>query len=360
MAINFDKQKERWVADFSIIKGDVRVRRRKFFKTKTEAKACLNAQNENKKRYGHTSEFDLDNYQRLKKIEESLQGATLEEAVRFFNSSDRATESLLLSSAIEEYLNQKRCSKEHQVNLKIYLNKFLHGLGDMKVNEIKAQSIHRLLSKLDYSTVYKNNLRRAFVTFFNYCIFEKYAVSNEAESTPIFDEDNESKEIQIIEVKEARRLFSVLEQSYPHLIPLNALRAFAGLRTAHAEKFNWSQVSFEERGIRFTGGGKRVQAFLEDYPNNLWAWLEQYRDQPIKEKHSRETGLVMKEHNIRCPHNGLRHGFATYHLGKFKNINTTSILMMHRGSTRMLFNRYRGVATSCASDEYFEILPQRA
>jgi integrase len=360
MAVNYDKQKNKWVADYSVIIDGNRARRRKFFNTKSEATACFNTQKESFRRYGQTTEFDLQEYARYKRLEESLQGATLEDAVRFYNASEQAQESIKLEQAIKEYLEQKKCSKEHMTNLKIYLNKFLHGFGDVYMNQIKARNIHKVLDEMDYSLVYKNNLRRAFVTFFNYCIFAKYAVTNEAQNCPMFDEDDEGKEIEIIDVAEAKKLFAVLEQSYPHLVPINALRAFAGLRTAHAESFKWSQINFEEKGIRFTGGGKRVQAFLEDYPSNLWAWLEKYKDLPIKEKHSRETGQVMKEHNIHCPHNGLRHGFATYHLGKFKNINTTSILMMHRGSTRMLFDRYRGVSSFGASVEYFEILPQQA
>lgn len=358
MAIIYDKQKERWVADYSVLHGNTRKRKRKFFKTKGEATACLSAQKENKKRYGQTTEYDLADYDRLRKLEKSLQGATLEDAVRFFNSSERSTESVKLELKIEEYKKQKKCCKAHKVNLKIYLNKLLHGFGDVYVNEIKAQSIYKLLDEMNYSVVYKNNMRRSWVTFFNYCIFEKCAVANEAEKCPIFDESDERKEIKFVEVSEIKKLFIVLEQNYPHLVPFNALRAFAGLRTAHAETFDWSQVNFEEKGIRFIGGGKRVRAFLEDYPDNLWVWLKKYKHFEVSEKHSKETSKVMKRHAITCPHNGMRHGFATYHLSKYKNINTTSLLMMHRGNTRMLFDRYRGVTTFGASVEYFEILPK--
>jgi integrase len=356
MAIYYDKQRKAWVADYSVKTNESRKRRRKFFATKSEASACLASQKYQKKKYGEATEFDLVDYQRLKQLEQSVTGGSLEDAVRSYNALSMGGNSITLRDAVKRYLEQKECSKEHLVNLRIYLGKFVNNLGDVKVKEIQAKNIHYILKKMDYTMVYKNNMRRAFVTFFNYCIFNQFAVSNEAEKVPLFTE--EKSEIEFISVEQARRLFEVLEESYPYLIPYNAFRAFAGIRTAHAKTMTWSQINFEERGIRFNGGGKRISSYLEDYPHTLWAWLESYKTHKIKLNDAKETNKVMRSHNIECPHNGLRHGFATYHLAKYKDINLTSILLMHRGNPRMLFDRYRGVTSACASDEYFEILPR--
>lgn len=356
MAVYFDKSRNAWVADYSVIRNDQRVRKRKYFLAKSEATACFARQKAQKRKYGEASEFDLEDYQRLKAIEQRLQGVPLEEAVRHYMSIGKLRESPKLNQAIEEYLLQKECSKEHLVNLRIYLQKMLDNLGDVRVATIQARDIHFVLRNLDYSMVYKNNMRRAFVTFFNYCIFNDYATSNEAERVPLFKE--ERGDVECIAIQDAKKLFEVLESDYPHLVAFNALRAFAGIRTAHAKTMSWSQINFEERGIRFSGGGKRVTSYLEGYPDNLWLWLEKYRGQEISEAFSRETGRVTQKHKINIPHNGMRHGFATYHLAKYRDINSTSLLLMHRGNPRMLFDRYRGVTSACDADEYFSILPQ--
>ena len=358
MAIYYDKQRKAWVADYSVKTEEGRKRRRKFFTTKAEAKACLTSQKDQKKRYGESTEFDLVDYHRLKALEASVTGGDLEEAIRYYNATGITGKSPTLSTAIKQYLETKECSKEHLVNLKIYLSKFEYFLGNKRITQITAKDIHKILRQMDYSMVYKNNMRRAFVTFLNYCIFNQFTQNNVAEKVPLFQEVK--SEIQFISVTDAQKLFRVLEESYPHLIPFNALRAFAGLRTEHAKTMRWDQINFDEKGIRFNGGGKRVATFMEDYPSNLWTWLKKYKNLEIREQHARETGMVMTNHDIKNPHNGLRHGFATYHLGKYKDINLTSILLMHRGNPRMLFDRYRGVTTSCASAEYFEILPQLA
>lgn len=356
MGLYYDKQRKAWVADYSVRIDDRRVRKRKFFTTKSEATACLNTQKNSFKLFGQVTEFDLQNYARYKRLEDSLRGGTLEDAVASYNALGSQGASITLAQGAEEYLAGKECSQEHLINLRIYLGKMCDNLGSKKVTEIRAKDIHKVINQMDYSMVYKNNIRRAFVTFLNYCIFNQYVSTNEAEKVPIFKE--EKNEIECISVENTKKLFNVLEESYPHLVAFNALRAFAGIRTAHAKTMQWQQINFEEKGIRFSGGGKRVTAFLEDYPENLWSWLNSYKGSTIEPTFAKETGQVMKCHDIECPHNGLRHGFATYHLAKFRDINLTSILLMHRGNPRMLFDRYRGVTSSYASDEYFSILPR--
>lgn len=355
MALYFDKQRNKWVADYSVSINNQRVRKRKYFKAKHEAKACLVRQKEQKQTYGQSSEFDIKNYQRLKSIEAELQGGTIEQAVRHFNATIGRRQCPTLSEAIEEYLQSKECSAAHLVNLRIYLNKLLINLGDRAIVEIQAFQIYEFLQKLAYSPVYKNNMRRAYVTFFNHCIFKQYIEINEAEKVPLFKE--QKADIECISVENTKKLFKVLTEDSPHLIPFNALRAFAGIRTEHAKTMNWEQINLAEKGIRFSGGGKRVISYLENYPDNLWAWLQTYKNQKLDTSHARETGKIMKAYKIDCPHNGLRHGFATYHLAQYKDVSLTSILLMHKGNPRMLFDRYRGVATACASAEYFSILP---
>ena len=187
-------------------------------------------------------------------------------------------------------------------------------------------------------------------------MYEGIVGENVARQVPKIEE--QTKQVEIIAIEDARKLFKVLEEHYPHLVPFNALRAFGGIRTAHAKTMTWEQINFVEKGIRFDGGGKRVYSFLEGYPDNLWVWLEKYRSYEFKLTHARETGKIMSAHGIECPHNGLRHGFGTYHLGEFRDINLTAILMMHRGNPRMLYDHYRGVTSRSASSQFFEILPE--
>ena len=355
VGLHFDKEKKRWIVSFSILEGNIRKRKRKNFKSKQEANNFLYAQTSQKKKYGQVTSFDLDDYERLKTVESRLVSGTLEDAVNHYNKTVAFCDQFNLKECVVEYIKKKDCSAEHKINLKIYLNKLADHFSDYDFTDITSKEIYTFLEGLSYSKVYKNNMRRAFVTFWNYCVFNNLCSSNEAEKVPKFIE--EKKEIEIIEVSEVKKLFNVLEDNYPELIPFNALRAFGGLRTDHAKTVDWSQINFEEKGIRFTGGGKRVISFLENYPENLWAWLKKYKEYKIKPTNARETGKVMSKHKIICPHNGLRHGFATYHLAKYKDINLTSLLLMHRGNPRMLFDRYRGVTSFCDAEQYFETFP---
>lgn len=342
MAIRKDTQRDSWVADYSVINNGVRKRQRKFFKSRAQAKAFLDTQNQSKLTYGQASSFDIEDYQRLKKLEHLLLPKT----------SGVKAESLVESFI--EHQRSKVC-KEHLVNLRCYLKKFISFFHGTEIMRIGLSELEEFFSAIDYANETKNNVRRSLYTMFEFAKMKKQIKDNPVADLSMFV--IETRAIEFISVKDTETLLRHLQASRPQLIPRIALRAFAGMRTEHTARLTWDNINFEEQGIRIEAQGKARASFLEGHPPNLWRWLEKYKSQPLLTKDTKALRAEVQKIKMQIPRNGLRHGFATYHIAKFRDAGLTQLLMQHQGNSRVLWNKYRGVTSRKEASRFFSIQP---
>ena len=342
MAIRKDTQRDSWVADYSVITNGVRKRQRKFFKSKAQAKAFLDIQNQSKLTYGQASSFDIEDYQRLKKLEQLLMPQT----------SGVKAESLVKSFI--DHQGSQVC-KEHLINLRCYLKKFISFFHGTEITRIGLSELEEFFAAIDYANETKNNIRRALYTMFEFAKTKKQIKVNPVTDLPLFI--IEPKPIEFISVEDTERLLRHLQGSRPELIPRIALRAFAGMRTEHTARLTWNNINFEEQGIRIEAQGKARASFLEGHPTNLWRWLKKYKSQPLLCNDIKALRAEVQKIEVQIPRNGLRHGFATYHISKFRDAGLTQLLMQHQGNSRVLWNKYRGVTSRTEANRYFSIQP---
>ena len=342
MAIRKDTQRNSWVADYSVIDGNRRKRKRKFFKSKAQAKAFIDMQNQSKLTYGQASSFDIEDYQRLKKLEQSL----MPEA--------SGVKAELLAKSFIDHQKPQVC-KEHLINLRCYLKKFISFFNGTEITRIRLSELEEFFTAIEYANETKNNIRRALFTMFEFAKTKKQIKHNPVSDLPLFV--IEPKPIEFISVADTERLLKHLQVNRPELIPRIALRAFAGMRTEHTVRLTWDNINFEERGIRIEAQGKARAAFLEGHPTNLWRWLRKYKSQPLLPRDTKALRAEVKSIGMQIPRNGLRHGFATYHIAKFRDAGLTQLLMQHQGNSRVLWNKYRGVTSRTEANRFFELQP---
>ena len=119
--------------------------------------------------------------------------------------------------------------------------------------------------------------------------------------------------------------------------------------------------------------------YIENLPDNLWAWLERTPKSAFgwcerkwkkrRESALRRAGLLVNGKQLKTPdengkfpqkrippHNAFRHSFASYHVAWKRDFQDTALIMSHKG-TDILFKHYRGVATKEDADRYFKIYP---
>lgn len=160
-----------------------------------------------------------------------------------------------------------------------------------------------------------------------------------------------------------------------------ALGLFAGMRSSAIPRVEYNEIDFKTRGI-LTPASKTKKGrrnFIENLPDNLWAWLENtpqtafgWNERKWKKRREmalRRAGLLVNGRNLRDwkltdkpfkrkipPKNAFRHSFASYHVAWKRDFQDTALIMSHKG-TDILFKHYRGNATKEDAEKYFNIYP---
>lgn len=335
---------------------------RKTFKTKTEAEAY-------KRNFDSAGKFDLAFFldlppSSISDIKNALailpKDKTLEESVKlawqFYSSRD-------LSKLADDYIDLK---KQKYAAGKLCSDELRHIIG--RINLFKAAfksfdalSPHSLkdflLAKGSAKTV--KNWRGTLSEFFDYCVMQKAIRSNplnELHSDEFNLAPTSLREIGFLPVETAKAFMAFLEGNYPQFCRFYALTMFAGIRVAEAPRLKDEYFRYGEKKIVFPAKiGKIKKAWtLEDLPDNLWAWLEKYKNTPIQAPSTYERTNSFKQFNL--PHNFTRHSFATYHLSLYFDPAKTSKIT--RNSEQMLRDHYWGaLVEKDIAKEYFQILP---
>ena len=164
------------------------------------------------------------------------------------------------------------------------------------------------------------------------------------------------KSIGFLSPGQTKSFMAHLETEYPQYCRFYAIALFAGIRIAEIPRMKDEYFRFDERKIVFPAQiGKVKKAWiLEDLPQNLWAWLEKYKNFPIKRPSNVLRTNLGKLFTL--PENFARHSFATYHLSLFFDFAKTSRIT--RNSEQMLKDHYMAaLVPKDLAKEYFEILP---
>lgn len=173
--------------------------------------------------------------------------------------------------------------------------------------------------------------------------------------------DGAAEEVSVLSPADAQKLFAACARE-PVVVRL-ALEAFGGLRNASAQRLMPEDIRWSERGILLPAdkhkSGRRH--YLEGLPENLWAWLDAWRDRPeawawrgSQLMHAKSAAFTLA--GVRNPKNVLRHSFASYHVALHQDAAKTALLMQHTGQV-MLYRHYKGVATQADAEKYFAIRP---
>ena len=162
----------------------------------------------------------------------------------------------------------------------------------------------------------------------------------------------------ILTVAETARL---LEAADPELVPFIAIGAFAGLRRAELERLDWSDVDLESglievKAVKAKSARRR---FVKIRPN-LARWLSPYatrRGNVTPENYEKSLAHARAAAGIKhWPNNALRHGFASYHLGKFNDAAALALELGHTDAG-LVFQHYRQIVKPKDAERYWNLFP---
>lgn len=203
------------------------------------------------------------------------------------------------------------------------------------------------------------NWRGTINEFFNYCVRKK-AMNQNPLSVIMKDEflvaEDDQYKIEILSVDEANAFLRFIEDKYPQYARFYAIAMFAGIRVDEVERLKEEYFKYDTKQIIFPAqiGKVKKSWVLEDLPENLWVWLEKYKNQPIKRPSDWVRSKTFK--HLDLPYNFTRHSFATYHISLYFDFAKTARIT--RNSEQMLKQHYLSkLVDKDTAKKYFEIVP---
>jgi integrase len=342
-------------------------RRRYFFATKEKAEAEL-ARIKIKQRKEGENALRLPDSLRIMALECAQElkpfGKTLADATQFYVRYLRdAARSISVCALIEEFMTaQKRLnrSQSHLYDLRHRLGRFKRDFAERPVRTVTTNEIDDWLHALKLSAQSVNNYRSRVAALFSYGLKRGYLERNPLQAID---------KIKVVdappEIFRPEQIQTLLDNAPSGLLPVLAIGAFAGLRTAEVLRLEWTDVDLAG-GFVTVGAHKSKTARRRLIPiaQNLAQWLRPYagctgKIYPYSRRwYHHNVELLRKAAGLaEWSNNGLRHSFASFHLAKHQNAPQLALEMGHT-TPHMIFDNYREVVTPLEAQRYWSICPQ--
>jgi integrase len=193
----------------------------------------------------------------------------------------------------------------------------------------------------------KNNYIQAINVLFEYAKKQKYLPRDH----DVLDNVESAAESDfVIEIFTPEELEKLLKHADEALVPVLALGAFAGLRTAEIERLEWPEVNLARKLIEVKAHKAKTRARrLVPITKNLAACLKPHAAKEGKVwPHSAPylfelQAEAAKGAGVEWKHNALRHSFISYRLAIVKNVD--QVAMEAGNSAQMIFQHYRELVT---------------
>jgi integrase len=315
-------------------------------------------------------------------------GATILEAAKFYaDHLYRENQSEGVAQVVKEILVSKKHDNlrpRYLLDLKSRLTRFAEKFGDRKIASLTAGEIDSWLRSLQVKPLTRNTIRLRLGVLFAYAMQRGWCQKN-----PIGEVRKIRTNASPIGILTPEQFAKVLEASSEATLPYWLLGGFAGLRRAEIERLEWKDVHFDlakykeftaalqsgdEKAIAKAEREWRASALIEvpalkaktasrrfvQIQDNLAAWLEPYiaRSGNVCPPNLRKlleadrTAAGLKKWQS----NALRHGFASYHLAKFKDAAKLALELGHTKQD-LLFRHYRELVKPEQAEKYWSTRP---
>ena len=294
-------------------------------------------------------------------LKESLPNVPLSEAVQYYRRHHGAIKRMTVAEAIALFLESKKGAGLSDVYLsgcKVQFEKVTKGLGSYQLGEVAQSQIDQFLRGLPGGPVYKNNFRRVLVTLFNWARKQGYLEADRktaADRAMNFSLPDTAPAIWTCE--EMRKILSAAPA---RLIPLLAIGAFSGIRSAEIARLEWQDVLWDRGYIEVKARKAKTKSRrLVPLKDNLKRWLEPFRKESgqISEVECSSAGLnsLGDAVGFKWRQNALRHSYASYRLAEIQS--AAQVALELGNSPEKLFAHYRELVTPEAASEWFQIFP---
>jgi len=307
-------------------------------------------------------------------------GKTVMDAVNFYIAHLEAEKKKQQSATIHALADEWHKAKKAQlakgilrdrtvIDIRVTAGVLQKQFGSLRIAEATTEHFQKYLDGREITQQTFANNRSQFSQFFNWCIEKRYTSEN-----PIKNIEFEipTKDVQILAVKEARRLMEKVESEFPHLTIYHAVCLFAGLRPTEAKLLKWEDIHLDERQITVWQQTSKVKETRNvQIEDALLYWLNSYTETKsgfiVKQKGFRTAtekfrialGYKLGDENKDGPTwvgDILRHSYASYWLPKYKHRGQLAEQMGN--SIKTIKKHYKRVVKTSDVDAFWSILPR--
>ncbi len=302
----------------------------------------------------------VEDYVRARQLagNESLAAMAAEYSKHFAKVVRRATvpevvEQLIASKA------QDGVSRRHLGQLRSILIRFA-AAHDGPILDITSADVDAWLRSLNVAPSTRNSIQLYLNLLFSFALEQNYLPEGKPTAT------NQLRKLRVtkgtdVEIHTPDQFRTIIHAAPPHLVPLLAIGAFAGIRMAELARLDWKAVDLDRRFIEVRAGqAKTASRRLVPISDNLAAWL---RPLDRTGKVVRSTELVNQATalaaalGVEWPRNVLRHSFISYRIAVVKSAD--QVALEAGNSPAIIFKHYRELTTEDQAAAWFSILPKR-
>ncbi len=253
--------------------------------------------------------------------------------------------------------SQDGASRSYLANLRAVLKRFSTAFPG-EILGIKSSEIDGWLRGLGVSTSSRNSMLAFVRVLFSFARARNYLPADQGTAAEQVKKMKSNHDA--VEVFSPEEMATLLHAAPMHLVPIFAIGAFAGIRTAELNRLEWSAVDLD-RGIIELRAAQAKTASRRIIPitDNLRAWLEPLPRRGKVVAHPglhKETTALARALKIRWPRNVLRHSFISYRIAIVKSAD--QVALEAGNSPAIIFKHYRELTTEEQANEWFGIVPK--
>jgi integrase len=296
---------------------------------------------------------------------EILGGDFVIEAATFYKKhrADQVTRKRV-ADVVAELIAAKEARKKsarYIGDLRARLTRFAEAFA-VDISTVTTADVQKWLDGLKLAPQTARNFRTVVGTLFSFAESRGYVFKG---GNPVEDTENISTNGGDIQIFTPDEITALLKAATPEFLPVIALGAFAGLRSAEIERLEWSDIRLAEKFI-VIGADKAKTASRRVVPiaDNLAAWLAltppAKRTGKIWKRTTNDLqdarAATVKAAGVAWKANGLRHSAASY---LFSLSNDAGRVAGYLGNSAAVIHRhYRELVRPADAVKWFAVMPK--
>ena len=282
----------------------------------------------------------------------------LSAACKFYAARFKQTSAKRVADVVAELLTVKAArgaSKRYLEDLRNRLTRFAEAF-QKNIGDVTTADVQAWLDSLKLSPQTCANFRRVVFLLFKFALARGYTLAN-----PVSEVESIKFKGGKIEIFTPTEIAKLLEAASPDFLPVVALGAFAGLRTAEILRLKWADVDLAGGFIHVSAdAAKTASRRLVPIQPNLSAWLRPYSQKrgliwcpPNNLQEARD--VCVKAAGVKWKTNACRHSFASYRMAETMDAGKVALEMGN--SPAMIFKHYRELVKPAAAKSWFAVAP---